>query len=75
MNGSASHDSDVVQTDVQRQTRRHHLAFCIGTSLMAAAGQVEAVIGVNAEPRSLEDISAPLSAVADESDATRARAA
>jgi MFS family permease len=51
------------------------LAFCIGASLMAAAGLVEAVIGVNAERRRLEDIAATLSAISDQSDDTRARAA
>jgi len=42
---------------------------------MAAAGLVEAVIGVNAERRRLEDIAATLSAISDQSDDTRARAA
>jgi MFS family permease len=44
------------------------LAFCIGASLMVAAGLVESVIGVKAERASLESIAAPLSAV-DEADA------
>ncbi|WP_327065864.1 MFS transporter [Kitasatospora sp. NBC_01250] len=39
------------------------LAFCIGASLMAAAGLVEAAIGVRAERLSLEELAAPLSAV------------
>ncbi|MYS21523.1 Predicted arabinose efflux permease, MFS family [Streptomyces sp. DvalAA-14] len=38
------------------------LAFCIGATLMCAAGLVAAVLAVNAEGRSLEDIAAPLSA-------------
>ncbi|MEU4120390.1 MFS transporter [Kitasatospora sp. NPDC028055] len=44
------------------------LAFCIGAALMAAAGLVEAVIGVPAERRSLESLAAPLSAVARSSE-------
>ncbi|MFJ1756926.1 MFS transporter [Kitasatospora sp. NPDC088134] len=39
------------------------LAFCIGAALMAAAGLVEALIGVKAERRSLESLAAPLSQV------------
>ena len=39
------------------------LAFCIGASLMVAAGLVEAAIGVKAERQSLESLAAPLSAV------------
>ncbi|MFF7637556.1 MFS transporter [Kitasatospora sp. NPDC008050] len=39
------------------------LAFCIGASLMVAAGLVEAAIGVRAERLSLEELAAPLSAV------------
>ncbi|MGK4578900.1 MFS transporter [Kitasatospora sp. HPMI-4] len=39
------------------------LAFCVGAALMAAAGCVEAAIGVRAERRSLESLAAPLSAV------------
>ncbi|PYC80231.1 MFS transporter [Streptomyces tateyamensis] len=41
------------------------LAFCIGAGLMAAAGLVEAAIGVQAERRSLESLAAPLSLVED----------
>jgi MFS family permease len=39
------------------------LAFCIGASLMCAAGLVAAVFAVKAEGRSLEDIATPLSSV------------
>jgi hypothetical protein len=39
------------------------LAFCIGASLMVAAGVVEVAIGVKAERCSLESIAAPLGAV------------
>ncbi|WP_405009443.1 MFS transporter [Kitasatospora sp. NBC_01539] len=42
------------------------LAFCIGASLMALAGLVEAFIGVRAERRSLESLARPLSAVSQE---------
>jgi MFS family permease len=41
------------------------LAFCIGASLMVAAGIVEICLGVNAERRSLESIAAPLSSLAE----------
>ncbi|AUG75872.1 MFS transporter [Kitasatospora sp. MMS16-BH015] len=41
------------------------LAFCIGATLMVAAGLVEAAIGVKAEARSLEELAAPLSAAAE----------
>jgi MFS family permease len=43
------------------------LAFCIGASLMCAAGLVAAVLAVNAEQKSLEDIAAPLSSVGSSS--------
>jgi hypothetical protein len=39
------------------------LAFCIGAALMTVAGLVEAVLGVRAERRSLEELAMPLSAV------------
>jgi hypothetical protein len=38
------------------------LAFAIGASVMVAAGLVEAVLGVRAERRSLEDLAQPLTA-------------
>ncbi|MCY1138316.1 MFS transporter [Actinoplanes sp. Pm04-4] len=38
------------------------LAFAIGASLMIAAGLVEAVLGVKAEQKSLEDLATPLTA-------------
>lgn len=38
------------------------LAFCIGASLMIAAGLVEAFLGVRAERQSLENIAKPLTA-------------
>jgi MFS family permease len=38
------------------------LAFAIGASVMIAAGLVEAVLGVKAERRSLEDLAQPLTA-------------
>ncbi|MGW4379754.1 MFS transporter [Kitasatospora sp. NPDC004531] len=41
-------------------------AFCIGATLMALAGVVEALIGVKAERRSLESLAAPLSQVPPE---------
>lgn len=40
------------------------LAFCIGATLMCAAGLVAAFLAVNAERRSLEDIARPLTAAA-----------
>ncbi|MEH0420601.1 MFS transporter [Streptomyces sp. B21-083] len=43
------------------------LAFQIGAGLMCAAGIVAALLAVNAERRSLEDIAKPLSAVASAS--------
>jgi MFS family permease len=43
------------------------LAFCIGASLMCAAGLVAAVLAVNAEQKSLEDIATPLSSVSPSS--------
>ncbi len=36
--------------------------YYVGAALMIAAGIVEMVLGVNAEKRSLEDITTPLSA-------------
>ncbi|MEU5883185.1 MFS transporter [Spirillospora sp. NPDC047279] len=54
--------SNLVATGVPGDTA---LAFCIGAVLMIAAGLVEAVLGVKAERRSLEDIAAPLTARAD----------
>ncbi|MFJ5228731.1 MFS transporter [Kitasatospora sp. NPDC088391] len=47
------------------------LAFCIGAALMAAAGLVEALIGIKAERRSLESLAAPLSQVPDPDPAGR----
>jgi MFS family permease len=38
------------------------LAFTIGASLMIAAGLIEAILGIRAERRSLEDIAQPLTA-------------
>ena len=46
------------------------LAFCIGASLMCAAGLVAAFLAVRAEGRSLEDIATPLSSVPAGADAT-----
>jgi hypothetical protein len=37
------------------------LAFCVGASLMCAAGLVAVFLAVDAEQRSLEDIATPLS--------------
>jgi MFS family permease len=42
-------------------------AFVIGASLMAVAGIVAAIFGVDAEQKSLEDIAAPLTAVTSDS--------
>ncbi|MGV9877639.1 MFS transporter, partial [Streptomyces cellulosae] len=47
------------------------LAFQIGAGLMAAAGVVAALLAVNAERRSLEDIAAPLSAAEPQQAAAR----
>jgi hypothetical protein len=40
------------------------LGYLIGAGLMIAGGIVEMVFGVSAERRSLEDVAAPLTAVA-----------
>jgi hypothetical protein len=40
------------------------IAFVIGAALMCAAGAVAAVLGVDAEQRSLEDIATPVTATA-----------
>ncbi len=50
--------ADLTQSGVVGDTV---LAFCVGAALMCAAGLVAAVLAVNAEGRSLEDIAAPLS--------------
>jgi hypothetical protein len=42
------------------------LAFVIGAVLMILAGLVEAVLGVRAERKSLEDLARPLSAADEE---------
>ncbi|MEU2307401.1 MFS transporter [Streptomyces misionensis] len=42
------------------------LAFCIGASLMCAAGLVAAALAVRAERRSLEDVARPLTAVGED---------
>jgi len=44
--------------------QRVFLGYLVGAGLMIAGGLVELVFGVNAERRSLEDIAAPLTAVA-----------
>ncbi|HEX4832015.1 MAG TPA: MFS transporter [Trebonia sp.] len=49
------------------------VAFCVGASLMIAAGLVEVFLGVRAERQGLEDIARPLSA-ADDTSAPQARA-
>jgi hypothetical protein len=46
-----------IRTGIGLRTPRH-----IGAALMCAAGLVAALLAVNAEGRSLEDIAAPLSA-------------
>ncbi|MBY8879408.1 MFS transporter [Actinacidiphila acidipaludis] len=50
--------SDLTKSGVVSDTV---LAFCIGASLMCAAGLVAVFTAVNAEQRSLEDIATPLS--------------
>jgi MFS family permease len=51
------------------------LAFCLGASLMCAAGLVALVLAVNAEGKSLEDIATPLSSAdSASSDASTAAA-
>ncbi len=52
--------SDLTETGVISDTV---LAFCIGASLMTAAGIVAAFLAVRAERRSLEDIAEPLQSV------------
>lgn len=52
--------SDLTETGVVSDTV---LAFCIGASLMTAAGIVAAFLAVRAERRSLEDIAEPLQSV------------
>lgn len=47
------------------------LGYLIGAGVMAVGGVVEAVIGVNAERRALEDIAAPLTLVARRGPVTR----
>ncbi|SDY37797.1 Predicted arabinose efflux permease, MFS family [Micromonospora pattaloongensis] len=49
------------------------LAFCVGATLMIIAGLVEAVLGVKAERKSLEEIAEPLTSEAEEQSGTALR--
>ncbi|GAA2624022.1 MFS transporter [Actinomadura fulvescens] len=54
--------STLVGSGVPRDTA---LAFCIGALLMIAAGLVEAILGIKAERKGLEEIAEPLTARRD----------
>lgn len=52
---------------IQTHSRQNvFIGYLIGAGLMAAAGLVEAFIGVSAERKSLESIARPLSALDDD---------